>query len=198
VDAQIGRVLAALDETGLAENTIVVLWGDHGYLLGELGIWTKHVNYELANRIPLIFAGPGVAKPGSSTRQIAETVDLYPTLAELAGLPKPEGPQPIDGISLVPVLNDPAARVDDHAYHCFQKQRLGRAIRTDRYRLVVWKNAGQPDNEESVELYDYLNGPVETKNIAAERPEVVRELREILNRHPQPGQKPKRSGPKKR
>jgi iduronate 2-sulfatase len=197
VDAQIGRVLAALDETGLAENTIVVLWGDHGYLLGELGIWTKHVNYELANRIPLIFAGPGVAKPGSSTRQIAETVDLYPTLAELAGFPKPEGPQPIDGISLVPVLKDPAARVDDHAYHCFQKQRLGRAIRTDRYRLVVWQNPGQPDNEESVELYDYQNGPVETKNIAVEQPEVVRELREILNRHPQPGQKPKRSGTRK-
>jgi arylsulfatase A-like enzyme len=116
VDAQIGRVLAALDETGLAESTIVVLWGDHGYLLGELGIWTKHVNYELANRIPLVIAGPGVAKPGSSTRQIAETVDIYPTLAGLAGLAKPEGPQPIDGVSLVPVLKDPAARVDDHAY----------------------------------------------------------------------------------
>jgi iduronate 2-sulfatase len=115
VDAQIGRVLKALDETGLAENTIVVLWGDHGFLLGELGIWTKHVNCELANRIPLIIAGPGVANPGSSTRQVAETVDIYPTLADLAGLPKPTGPQPIDGVSLVPVLKDPDARVDDHA-----------------------------------------------------------------------------------
>jgi iduronate 2-sulfatase len=197
VDAQIGRVLAALDETSLAENTIVVLWGDHGYLLGELGIWTKHVNYELANRIPLIFAGPGVGKPGSSTRQIAETVDIYPTLAELSGLPKPEGPQPIDGVSLVPVLKDPAARVDDHAYHCFQKKRLGRAIRTDSHRLVVWKNPGQPDSAETLELYDYRNGPVETKNIAAEHPEIVRELREILERHPEPGPNTKRSGPRK-
>lgn len=186
VDAQIGRVLKALDETGLAENTIVVLWGDHGFLLGELGIWTKHVNYELANRIPLIIAGPAVATPGSSTRQIAETVDIYPTLVELAGLPKPIGTQPIEGVSLAPVLKNPEARVDDHAYHCFQKKRLGRAIRTDRYRLVVWRNPGQAESDEVVELYDYREGPVERKNIAKENPDVVRELKAILSRHPEP------------
>lgn len=183
-DAQIGRVLKALDETGLAENTIVVLWGDHGFLLGELGMWTKHVNYELANRIPLIIAGPGVAKPGSSTRQIAETVDIYPTLAELAGLPRPTGPQPIDGVSLVPVLKDPGARVDDHAYHCFQKKRLGRAIRTETHRLVVWQGPDEPDSAATIELYDYTDGPVEKKNIAVENPEIVRQLRAILDRHP--------------
>lgn len=192
VDAQIGRVLDALDETGLAKNTIVVLWGDHGFHLGELGIWTKHVNYEMANRIPLIFAGPGVAKPGSSTRQIAETVDIYPTLADLAGLPKPDGPQPIDGVSLSPVLKDPAVRVDDHAYHCYRIHRLGRAIRTDRYRLVVWKRPDQPDSEAAIELYDYQDGPVERRNIASEKPEIVGQLKAILDRHPAPGAKRQR------
>ena len=101
VDAQIGKVMNSLDELDLAENTIVVLWGDHGFHLGDLGIWTKHTNYEQANRIPLIFVAPGVTEPGSFTGQLAESVDVYPTLAELAGFPAPKGPQPIDGVSLV-------------------------------------------------------------------------------------------------
>ncbi|MCU0749837.1 MAG: sulfatase [Akkermansiaceae bacterium] len=185
-DAQIGRVLDALDETGLAENTIVVLWGDHGFHLGELGMWTKHVNYELANRIPLIFAGPGIGNHGAATGQPAETVDIYPTLAELAGLPKPTGPQPIDGLSLVPVLKDPAARIRDHAYHCFRRDRLGRAIRTETHRLVVWQNPDEADSAAVIELYDYADGPVEKKNIASDNPEIVSKLRAILDRHPKP------------
>lgn len=189
-DAQIGKVLNALDETELAKNTVVILWGDHGYLLGELGMWTKHVNYELANHIPLVIRAPGVTQPGSSTRQIAETVDIFPTLAELCGLPKPAGPQPIDGTSLVPVLKDPAARVKDHAYHCFRLARLGRAIRTDRYRLVEWRNADEAESAAAIELYDYTEGPVERENIAQARPEVVKELRAILAKHPAPVQGP--------
>lgn len=185
-DAQIGRIIDALDETGLAKNTIVVLWGDHGFHLGELGIWTKHVNYEIANHIPLIFVAPGVTRPGTSTRQLAETVDIYPTLAELAGLPAPKGPQPIDGSSLVPVLKDPEARVDDHAYHCFMKQRLGRAIRTERYRYVEWRNPDHPETEAAIELYDYSDGPVEKRNLASSRPELVRAMKTILARHPEP------------
>lgn len=185
-DAQIGRILGALNETGLEENTIVVLWGDHGFLLGELGIWTKHVNYELANRIPLIFAGPGIGNHGSAAGQPAETVDIYPTLAELAGLPKPTGPQPIDGLSLVPVLKNPSARIRDHAYHCFRRDRLGRAIRTETHRLVVWQNPGEPDSAAAIELYAYADGPVEKKNIAAENPEKVSQLRAMLDRHPKP------------
>src|SRR3546814_12167472 len=102
VDVQIGKVLQALEREGLADNTIVVLWGDHGYHLGDHGIWTKHTNMEQATHIPLIFAGPGIVK-GRSTDQLAETVDIYPTLAALAALPAPTGPQPIDGTSLAPV-----------------------------------------------------------------------------------------------
>lgn len=191
-DTQIGKVLTALDRLGLADNTIIVLWGDHGFHLGELGIWTKHVNYEMATRIPIVIAAPGVTKPGTSTRQLAETVDIFPTLVELAGLPAPTGPQPIDGTSLVPVLKDPNSRVRDHAYHCFPRNgKLGRAIRTDRYRLVDWRPIVKPDSEPVYELYDYANGPVETKNIAKTNPAVVKKLSAILARHPEAAKKSK-------
>jgi len=140
MDAQVGRVLDEVDRLGLAESTIIVLWGDHGYHLGDHGAWTKHTNYEQANRIPLVIVAPGVTARGSSSPALVETVDVYPTVAELAGLPMPSGRQPIDGRSLVPILKDPGRSVRDHAYHCFPRgDRLGRAVRTDRYRLVEWK-----------------------------------------------------------
>ena len=183
VDAQIGKVLAALEELGLAEDTIVVLWGDHGFHLGDHGIWTKHTNYEQATRIPLIWAGPGITR-GAVTRQLAETVDLFPTLAELAGLPAPAGPQPIDGVSLVPVLRDPKARVRDHATHCWPGARIGRAIRTERYRLVEWRNPVEPAESAAWELYDYETDPTESRNLAADRPEVLRSLQALLAAQP--------------
>lgn len=187
VDAQIGKVLEELAASGLDENTIVVLWGDHGYMLGEMGMWTKHVNYELANRIPLIISAPGVTQPGTHTAQLAETVDIYPTLVELAGLPTPQLSQPFDGLSMVPVLQDPEARIRDHAYHCFPRGgRLGRAIRTDRYRLVEWQKIGDTTETPQYELYDYQNGPMEVKNIAEEQPEVRKTLQAILAKHPAP------------
>lgn len=187
VDAQIGKVIDAIDRLGFAENTILVLWGDNGFHLGELGIWTKHVNYETATRIPIVIVAPGFTAPGSSTDQLAETVDIYPTLAALAGLPAPAGPQPIDGTSLVPVLRDPAARVRDHAYHCFPRGgMLGLAIRTDRYRLVDWRPIGKPDATSVCELYDYQGGAVETVNLADAKPGIVANLRAILAGHRPP------------
>ncbi|MBL9082439.1 MAG: sulfatase [Planctomycetales bacterium] len=186
MDAQLGRLLDELDRLDLARNTLVVLWGDHGWHLGDHGIWTKHTNYEQANRIPLIIVAPEVAKAGASSKQLAETVDVFPTLAELAGLPPPAGPQPIDGVSLVPVLRDPAAAVRDHAYHCFPRgDRIGRAVRTDRYRLVEWKQPGAAADSAELELYDYATDPLETENLAASQPEVVDALRAILARHPE-------------
>ncbi len=191
MDAQLGRVLDELDRLGLAQNTIIMLWGDHGWHLGDHGIWTKHTNYEEANRIPLIFVAPGVAKPGSHTRQLAETVDVFPTLAELAGLPKPKVPQSLDGVSLVPVLRDSTARVRDHATHCYPRgERMGRAIRTERYRLVEWKKPEAAADTAELELYDYQADPLETKNQAATQPAVVKELRAMLAKQPearQPG-----------
>ncbi len=185
VDVQIGKVLDELAALGLDDNTIVILWGDHGYMLGEMGMWTKHVNYELANRIPLIIAAPGVGKAGSRTGQLAETVDIYPTLVELAGLPAPPVPQPFDGLSMVPILKNPETRIRDHAYHSFPRGgHLGRAIRTDRYRLVEWTKMDDQSATPVYELYDYQNGQMETRNIADEQPEIRATLQSILARHP--------------
>lgn len=185
MDAQVGRVLDELDRLDLDENTIVVLWGDHGYHLGDHGTWTKHTNYEQANRIPIAITAPGVTTPGSRSDALIETVDIFPTLTELAGLPAPAGPQPIDGESFVSVLKGEAERVDDHAYHCYPRGgRLGRAIRTRRYRLVEWKPLGGGADRVDYELYDYEEDPLETKNLAGERPDVVTELAAILARHP--------------
>ncbi len=186
VDVQIGRVTGALKKLGLEDNTIIVLWGDHGWHLGDLSIWTKHTNYEQANRIPILIVAPGVAKAGSATRQLAETVDIYPTVAELAGLPAPKGPQSIDGKSLVPVLKNPKARVRDHAFHAYPRRRLGRAIRTERYRLVEWRNPGEPVSKAEYELYDYAKSPVETVNIAAEQAALVKKLAAKLAVYPEP------------
>lgn len=186
VDTQIGKVLAELKNQGLDKNTIVVLWGDHGFHLGELGIWTKHVNYEMANNIPLMIKAPGVTEANTETEQLAETVDIYPTLAELAGLPRPNTTQPLDGESMVPVLKDPEARVSDHAYHTYPRgKKIGRAIRTDHYRLVEWKEIGANPESADIELYEYSEGPVERKNIADEKPEVVERLKRILYRYPE-------------
>ena len=186
VDAQIGKVIRAVERLDLNDDTIVVLWGDHGFHLGDLGMWTKHTNYEQANRIPILIIAPGVAKPGSSTRQLAESVDLFPTLADLAGLPAPRGPQPIDGVSLVPVLKNSQARVRDHAFHAYPRGKLGRAIRTERYRLVEWRKHNEPADKAEYELYDYQTDPLETRNLAADKPDVVKRLAEILAGYPQP------------
>lgn len=184
VDAQIGKVLEALERNGLAENTVVVLWGDHGYHLGDHGIWTKHTNLEQATRIPLIFAGPGIAR-GRGTGQLAETVDIYPTLAALASLPAPTGPQPIDGTSLAPVLRDTTARVRDYAYHAYPRPgRIGQAIRTDRYRLVRWTQ--EKTGARDYELYDLDGDPEETRNQAATLPAVRQRLEAILDSQPAP------------
>lgn len=186
MDAQLGRVIEELKRLDMLENTIIVLWGDHGWHLGDHGYWTKHTNYEQANIIPLIMVAPGVTQAGSVTDQPTETVDIYPTLAELAGLGKPSGPQPIDGLSLVPVMKNPALRIRDHAYHAFPHGKyLGRAIRTDRYRMVEWKNMNDESEKPVYELYDYNTDPLETKNIAAENAKVLAELKTILARHPQ-------------
>jgi iduronate 2-sulfatase len=186
MDAQLGRVLDELDRLKLRDSTIIVLWGDHGWHLGDHGYWTKHTNYEQANRIPLLIVAPGITRPGSVTRQLAETVDVFPTLAELAGLPAPRGPQAIDGVSLVPVLRDPERRVRDHAYHAYPRgERLGRAVRTERYRLVEWKRPGAPADTAEFELYDYAADPAESRNLAGEQPAVVADLRRILARHPE-------------
>lgn len=193
MDAQLGRVLRTLDDTGLSDNTIIVLWGDHGWHLGDHGMWCKHTNYEQATRIPLLIVAPGVTMPGTRSTALVETVDLYPTLIELAGLSKSADPPPQgrDGQSLMPVLRDPRHIVREAAIHVYPRtpskgrRLIGRAIRTNRYRLVEWKAPESTPESAELELYDYETDPAETKNLATEQPEVVRQLRAILAQHPE-------------
>ncbi|MES2696252.1 MAG: sulfatase [Verrucomicrobiota bacterium] len=194
-DAQLGKILDELDTQGLAEKTLIVLWGDHGWHLGDHGWWSKHTNYEQATRIPIVVVAPGVAKPGSHSSALVETVDIYPTLCELAGLPAPKDvPQPMDGRSFAAVLRDPKAAGDDHIYHVYPRNRgaganggewMGRAIRTARYRLVEWKKIGAAPETAELELYDYVADAGETKNLASTQPKAVAEMRAILGKYPE-------------
>ncbi|AUW57224.1 iduronate-2-sulfatase [Sphingobium sp. SCG-1] len=185
VDVQIGRVLDALKREGLADNTIVVLWGDHGWHLGDHGIWTKHTNFEQAVRQPLIIAGPGTGLGGRAPAQLAETVDIYPTLAALAGLTLPRTMQPLDGLSLVPVLRDTRKIVRPYAYHAYPRPgHIGQAIRGARYRLVRWTQ--ETTGERSYELYDLQADPGETRNQADVLPKVRAQLETYLDAQPKP------------
>lgn len=157
MDAQVGHVLDALDRLGLSDSTIVVFTSDHGYHLGDHGLWQKMSAFERSARVPLIIAAPGASARGVATRGLAELVDLYPTLAVLAGL-KPA--TPVDGISLAPMLQDPAATVKDAA---FTQVRNGYAVRTDRWRYVEWEGGQQ-----GAQLYDMDKDPGETTNLAAD------------------------------
>ena len=186
VDAQVGKVLDELERLGLADKTVVVLWGDHGWHLGDHGIWCKHTNFEQAAHAPLMIRVPGQPNAGAKTDALVEFVDIYPSLAELCGL---KGPDNLEGTSFVPLLANPQRPWKKAAFHLFPRaskgegQFIGYAVRTDRYRLVEWR----PNNKKAqpkLELYDYQEDPEETVNLA-EHPEhaaTVKELRELLKR----------------
>ena len=183
MDAQVGKVLDALDASPLKDNTVIVLWGDHGWHLGDHGMWSKHTNYEQATRIPLLVKAAGQTKGGASGAMV-ETVDIYPTLCELAGLKTPEK---LDGISFAPLVTGKSAQGErDHVTHVFPRgNRLGRAIRTPTHRFVEWKTIGAPADTAEVELYDYAADPLERKNLAREQPETVAKMRELLAKQPE-------------
>jgi arylsulfatase A-like enzyme len=169
VDAQIGRVLEALERTGLSENTIVVVWSDHGWHLGEKGITGKNTLWERTTRVPLIFAGPQVYRNGK-TKQPAELLDLYPTLIELCGLtPRND----LEGISLVPQLRDPQARRDRPAITSHNQG--NHAIRSERFRYIRYADGTE-------ELYDLETDVHEWKNLIgrAEFAEILAEHRRWL------------------
>ncbi len=182
IDAQLGKVIAAVDELKLNDSTIIVLWGDHGWHLGDHGMWCKHTNYEQAARIPVIIVAPQCT-PGVSTQSFLETVDIFPTLAELAGLPAPAN---IDGQSAAKVLKDPKTFSRQFVTHVYPRNdRLGRAIRDERYRLVEWKVPGDKALNAEIELYDYQTDPLETKNVAEQFPSIVAAMREKLSQQPE-------------
>ena len=173
IDAQIGRVLDALQETGLDENTVVVLYGDHGYHLGEQGLWGKTTNFELDTRVPLIIRAPGMAN-GVSTKSLVELIDLYPTLTGLAGLPASKQQQ---GSSLIPVLKDPGHKTKSAAFSQYPRGGglMGYSMRTSTHRLTQWihKESGEV---RGTELYEYSDSSVESQNIAKKSPATVEKL----------------------
>jgi iduronate 2-sulfatase len=178
VDAQIGRVLDELDRLSLSDNTIVVVWGDHGWHLGEHGVWGKHTLHEVALRSPLIVRAPGMSSPGESSDALVESVDIYPTLAELCQL---QPPGELVGNSFTAVINDPASPGKQAAV-AFWADGRAHSIRTPRYRFTQWTERGNPSQIAQVELYDHQVDPDETRNIAADEPEVARRFGAALKR----------------
>lgn len=185
VDSQVGRLLDAIDRVGLAENTVVVFVSDHGYTLGEHGQWQKMLLFDESNRVPLIFAGPGIAGRGTSPRTV-EMLDIYPTLVELCGLPKPQ--HKLEGKSLSPLLADPQAERNRPAYSQVMRkvgkgpdanQIMGYGVRTERWRYNEW-DGGKLGSE----LYDHANDPHEYKNLAKDsgQAKVVAEMKQLLTK----------------
>lgn len=168
-DAQIGKVLDELDRLNLTKNTIIVLWSDHGFHLGEKGLWAKSTNYELDTRVPLVIAAPG-KKQGIMSNGLVELVDLYPTLADLAGFQIPDN---LEGTSLVPLLTNPDQSWKSAVFSQFPRpwiykgipNLMGYAMRTDRYRYVEWRDF-KTDEISAIELYDHQVDPSELNNIA--------------------------------
>jgi len=170
VDAQIGRVVDELDRLGLRESTIIVLWGDHGWKLGEHDAWAKHSNVENDTHVPLLVSAPGMAAAGKKSPALVEFVDVYPTLSDLAGLPKPEKSE---GLSFKPLLDDPAKAWKSAAFSQYprklgKKNLMGYSMRTERYPLTTWVFKDEMNKVDAVELYDLKNDPQENTNIAGE------------------------------
>jgi uncharacterized sulfatase len=159
VDAQIGRVLDALDRLGLAERTVVVFWSDNGYHVGEHGLWKKMSDMEGSARVPMIVAAPGQKARGKACVRPVELVDIYPTLADLCGLTPPAN---LAGKSLRPLLDDPQAAWTKPAFTQVWRGRFsGYSVRTERYRYITWDEGRQGE-----QLYDYQADPHEFHNLA--------------------------------
>ncbi len=184
-DAQLGRILDALESNGLSQNTIVLFTSDHGYHMGEHGHWQKTTLFENATRVPLIIAGPGVTAQGMKSNCPVEMVDFYPTLTELASV---EAPDYISGVSLAPALRDVSVQPRDSA---FTQYGNGYSLRTPRYRYTLWGAEGS----EGAELYDHESDPAELRNLsrkvelASVEQELAAQLRERIAaaKRPPPG-----------
>lgn len=176
MDAQVGKLLDALDRLKLADNTIIVFWSDHGYNVGQHGQWMKQSLFENSARVPLIISVPDAGKGKVSGRTV-ELLDIYPTLAELCGL---DPHQTLQGKSLVPLLKNASAKWDKPAYSQVRRDKImGRSVRTERYRYTEWDHG-----KAGVELYDHQKDPDEFVNLAVKDPEssVVKTLSVMLKK----------------
>ncbi len=175
-DAQIGKVMAALERLKLSDNTIIVFFGDHGYHLGERGWWNKSTLFELSARAPLIVYAPAMKAKGRSSPRLIEFIDIYPTLAELCGVTPPAN---LPGRSFAPLLDDPQRKWKEAAYTQAQRGKsAGYSARTERWRYTEWD-----DGEKGAELYDHRNDPGEYRNLAekVEFKSVVAQMKKLLS-----------------
>jgi arylsulfatase A-like enzyme len=184
-DAQVGILLKTLDSLGILKNTIIVLWGDHGWHLGDHDLWEKHTNFEQATRSPLIISSPGM-KPGK-TSSMTEHLDIFPTICQLAGVPIPAD---VEGKSLQPIMINNTAMVKEFSISQYprklkkeemqklgftENKMMGYSLRTSKYRYTIWMNnftSKQPFQKEKVygvELYDYVKDPLEKFNVVNDK-----------------------------
>lgn len=169
LDAQVGKLLDGLDELGLTDNTAVVLWVDHGFNLGEHGLWCKHSLFETSLKVPIIIRKPGTQQNGNVVQSVVENLDVYPTVCDVLGLPRPGH---LQGRSLAPLLDDATAERDAYAV---SRYRNGESIRTDKYRYSYWQKDGDITARA---LFDIENDPGETRNLAdaPEHAEAIKSL----------------------
>ena len=182
MDAQAGKVLDALDRLGLTEKTIIVLWSDHGYHLGEHGLWMKQSLFEESARVPFMIRAPGMKGNGKPSPRLVEYVDIYPTLADLAGLTPPKN---LEGVSLKPLLQDPTMKWDRPAFTQVYRSGTnllfsGHSVRTEQWRYIEWA-----DGAKGMQLYDQNADPREFKNLAADPKyaDVVTEMKTLIKKN---------------
>ena len=202
MDAQLGRVVDELERLDMADNTIIVLWGDHGWKLGEHDRWAKHSNFENDARAPLIILNPGMKTAGKHSDALVELLDIYPTIVDLAGVAVAED---LQGKSLTPLLVNPDQPWEETALSQYPrtvkgKRLMGYSLRTGRYRFTQWVHRNDPTKVDAIELYDHQNDPEENVNVAglSENEAVVKDLTKLFNQRYKPDSaKPKRSSKSK-
>ena len=181
IDSQVGKIIEAVKENNLLENTTIILWGDHGWHLGDHGQWAKHSNFEQATRSPLIIVDPKTKKNNFNSSP-TEFIDVFPTLVELSDLKAPDN---LQGKSLVPILTGKSKKVKEYAVSQYPRGKaMGYALRNDRYRYVAWyKNRNSIKEQDIIikELYDYKNDPEETVNIVGIERELAEDFQSYLN-----------------
>ncbi len=165
-DTQIGKVISKLEELGLDENTVIIVWGDHGWCLGDHTIWGKHSVFNRALNSTFIITTPDMKKRGEASNKLVGTIDIYPTICDITGITPPEG---LDGVSITPIIENPKAKIRDEIYSYWQGKL---SIKTERYRLSVHNARGK----EAIMLFDHKNDPNETVNVADKYPKVTAEL----------------------
>jgi len=173
IDSLVGGILDTLEETGAAEDTIILFWSDHGYHLGDHSLWSKHTNFERSTRVPLIASVPGAVETGVDCEALVELVDVYPTLVEWCGLPLPDH---LEGRSFAQRLADPDGAGRPAAFSEFSRGGArGVSVRSPQFRYTEWRKG---DAVVARELYDHHRDPLETRN-EAENPEYAEAMREL-------------------